>query len=34
MYSQAVAGVLLLFRVNSILGRIPKVKESIEDPFK
>jgi hypothetical protein len=26
--------VLLLFRVKSILGRSPKVKESIKDTFK
>jgi hypothetical protein len=32
--SQAVAGVLLLFCVKFILGRSPKVNESIEDPFK
>jgi hypothetical protein len=32
--SQAVTGVLLLFHVKSILGRSPKVKESIENLFK
>jgi len=32
--SQAVAGVCSTVRVKSILGIGPKVKESIEDPFK
>jgi hypothetical protein len=32
--SQAVAGVCSTVRVKSILGRSPRVNESIENPFK